>query len=93
MGMEYRLGCNNCNTESNSIEFSIIRTHWVPKNWTRVDAGGASQEYPEELPAIFDFLVAHSGHRIEFKDGRGNVTKPHEITGGYVIGLTGLETI
>ncbi len=80
MGLDYNLYCIDCNETSRNIEFSIVTERWQLKHWNW-------QCEPDGLPDFLDFLCAHSGHRLKFRDSKGNVTKPHEKTGKYVLGL------
>lgn len=71
--MKYRLICLDCNVHSESMEFIINTIH----KWLLLRSYG---DYPNpELCNLLDFLCEHSGHRIEFKDEKGKVSKPHEL--------------
>jgi len=78
MGMEYHLRCRDCNASSSEIEYSVV--------------GYVELKFPddaeENLVEWTKFLVAHSGHKIAFVDGRENTTDPSKICGHYVLGLT-----
>jgi hypothetical protein len=45
---------------------------WLPVKCTDYGA--------PELPNLLDFLCEHSGHRIEFRDETGRITKPHKLS-------------
>lgn len=81
--LKYKLRCLDCNVESGSMEFITGDLpdqefyRWLPLRCT--DYG------TPELPNLLDFLCEHSGHRIEFIDEKGRVTKPYEVSRAYVL--------
>lgn len=81
--LKYKLRCLDCNIESRSMEFIAgdLPDHdfyrWLPLKCTDYGA--------PELQNLLDFLCEHSGHRIEFIDEKGNVTKPHKVSRAYIL--------
>ena len=77
MGMNYNLVCEDDKMRSNEVEFSIV-SDYVVKH---------PDEAEEDFCVWVKFIAEHSGHKIHLVDGRGNETKPNEITGRYVLGI------
>lgn len=73
MGMNYNLVCEDDKMKSSEVEFSIVGYYHL--------------KHLDVAEKWVKFLAEHSGHKIHLVDGRGNETKPDEITGRYVLGI------
>jgi hypothetical protein len=76
MGLDYRLVCRDCETDSETTEFSAV-DHVSLK----------CAQWQEAFTIWARFLVEHSGHRIAVVDYLGNESVPWKVRGGYILGL------
>lgn len=78
MGLDYHIHCIDCDQDSEQVEYSIVSYY----QWKSIPND------PDTVQSNWtEFLVNHSGHKLQFLDAFGRETDPKQTRGGYVLGI------